>query len=147
MSTSEFSSHMRRLRLKAKKNSEIKDMPELCRELRTCPCFTVASPAGNSLLEFLWNEYERKKTGEDEKSEGGRGEEEGKGGGVAYQIWTCSIAYCTLWTLSCTPGPLGNNSFKDIIFKLQNYRKNCNKTNVTGTQRNGSSELITAIIS
>ena len=51
-------------------------------------------------------------------------------GGVACQIWTCSTAYCTLWTLTCTPGLQGSNSFKDAIFKLQNYYPSKKEKNV-----------------
>lgn len=38
----------------------------------------IAPSAGYSLLGFLWNKYERNKTGEEDKSEGGGEEEEGK---------------------------------------------------------------------
>ena len=49
-------------------------------EYRSSHLDEVASSPGNSLLGFLWNEYEQKKTGEEEKSEGGGAEKAGKTG-------------------------------------------------------------------
>ena len=90
-------------------------MPELWQELRTCPTFD----RGNYLLGFLWTENERKKTGEDEKSEGGGGRKKGEGLPAKFELVRPRTLRCGLCPL--TRGPQGNNSFKYVIFKLQNY--------------------------
>ena len=76
----------------------------------------LAFSTGNFLVGFLWDEYEQKKTGEEEKSEGeGKRRKEKKGKSCLPNL---NLLDCVLYVVDffLYPRAPGNNSFKDSIF-------------------------------